>query len=557
MKKFFVVGLIALAGSVIGQEKGTVSGGFESNAQWYLNDKCLFDEFYNPVVHPEDPLRSNNYLFVNYKIKNWTFGIQAEAYEQQALLNYNPKYKDANVATYFAQYQNEKIDVTAGYFYEQFGSGLLLRTWEDRSLGINNALRGLRFIYKPTKYFTLKTLFGQQRTGFDVSEGKIYGADAELVLSDVFKLEKDELTLGLTYVGRDEKTDIVDPKFNRLTNAFAGRINYTHSSFYCSTEFDYKSKDAVVQVKNQIDNNLIKPGSALLLNLGYSKKGFGIDGTFRRLENMTFFSERIAKGNQYNDMIMNYLPSLTKQHHYNLANIYVYQSQSNVILNDESLLKAGEIGGQIDLFYNIKKGTVLGGKYGTKVALNYAEYHGLGGTFYIFPPQEYHTDFIGFGKKYFSDANIEITKKWSEQWQSGFSFIHQYYNKKYIQETYGEVNTNIIGAETTCKFSNNKSIRVQAEHLWADSDKKNWASLLTEFNFGTKYTLYVSDMYNYGNDDAKLQHHYYSIGNSFRYKSTRIALAYGRQRGGLVCVGGVCRFVPESTGLSLSLNTSF
>jgi len=557
MKKFFIVGFFAFAGSVLGQEKGTVSGGFESNAQWYLNDKCLFDEFYNPVVHPEDPLRSNNYLFVNYKIKNWTFGVQAEAYEQQALLNYNPKYKDANVATYFAQYQNEKIDVTAGYFYEQFGSGLLLRTWEDRALGINNALRGLRFIYKPTKYFTLKTLFGQQRTGFDVSEGKIYGADAELVLSDIFKLEKDELTFGLTYVGRDEKTDIVDPKFNSLTSAFAGRINYTHSSFYCSTEFDYKAKDAVVQVKNQIDNNLIKPGSALLLNLGYSKKGFGIDGTFRRLENMTFFSERIAKGNQYNDLIMNYLPSLTKQHHYNLANIYVYQSQSNVILNDESLLKAGEIGGQIDLYYNFKKGTALGGKYGTKVALNYAEYHGLGGTFYIFPPQEYHTDFIGFGKKYFSDANIEITKKWNERWQSGFSFIHQYYNKKYIQETYGEVNTNILGAESTCKFSNNNSIRVQAEHLWADSDKKNWASLLTEFNFGTKYTLYVSDMYNYGNDDAKLQHHYYSIGNSYRYKSTRIALAYGRQRGGLVCVGGVCRYVPESTGLSLSLNTSF
>lgn len=557
MKKLLIIGLLGLSGSIVGQEKGTVSGGFESNAQWYLNDKCLFDEFYNPVVHPVDPLRSNNYLFVNYKIKNWTFGIQAEAYEQQALLNYNPKYKDANVATYFAQYQNEKIDVTAGYFYEQFGSGLLLRTWEDRALGINNALRGLRFIYKPTKYFTLKTLFGQQRTGFDVSEGKIYGADAELVLSDVFKLEKDELTLGLTYVGRDEKTDIVDPKFNSLTNAFAGRINYTHSSFYCSTEFDYKSKDAVVQVKNQIDNNLIKPGSALLLNLGYSKKGFGIDGTFRRLENMTFFSERIAKGNQYNDLIMNYLPSLTKQHHYNLANIYVYQSQSNVILNDESLLKAGEIGGQIDLYYNFKKGTTLGGKYGTKVALNYAEYHGLGGTFYIFPPQEYQTDFIGFGKKYFSDANIEITKKWNERWQSGFSFIHQYYNKKYIQETYGEVNTNIIGAESTCKFSNNNSIRVQAEHLWADSDKKNWASLLTEFNFGTKYTLYVSDMYNYGNDDAKLQHHYYSIGNSYRYKSTRIALAYGRQRGGLVCVGGVCRYVPESTGLSLSLNTSF
>jgi hypothetical protein len=557
MKKFVFIGLLAVTATVVGQEKGTVSGGFESNAQWYLNDKTLYDEYHNSTVHPEDPLRSNNYLFVNYKIKNWTFGIQGEAYEQQALLNYNPKYKDANVATYFAQFKNDKIDVTAGYFYEQFGSGLLLRTWEDRALGINNALRGLRFIYKPTKYFTLKTLFGQQRTGFDVSEGKIYGVDAELMLSDVFKFEKDELSFGLTYVGRDEKPTVVNPNYSSLTNSFAGRLNFVHDSFYISTEYDFKSKDAVVQVPTQIDNNLIKPGSALLLNLGYSKKGFGVDGTFRRLENMNFFSERSAGGNKYNNLIMNYLPSLTKQHHYNLANIYVYQAQPGVLITDVSLVKAGEIGGQLDVFYNFKKGTALGGKYGTKVALNYAEYHGLGGDYYLFSPQDYQTEFMGFGKKYFSDANIEITKKWSDRTQSGFSFINQYYDKKYLEGGKGIIYTNIAGAETTYKYSKNNSVRVQAEHMWANIDKKNWASLLTEFNFGTKYSLYVADMYNYGNDDAKLRTHYYGIGNSYRYKSTRISLAYGRQRGGLVCVGGVCRNVPESTGLSLSLNTSF
>jgi hypothetical protein len=36
-----------------------------------------------------------------------------------------------------------------------------------------------------------------------------------------------------------------------------------------------------------------------------------------------------------------------------------------------------------------------------------------------------------------------------------------------------------------------------------------------------------------------------------------MGLRIGRQRGGLVCVGGVCRFVPESSGLTLTFNTSF
>lgn len=558
MNKYSSLLFLLFSLAIYSQEKNyTVTGGFESNAQWYLSDPHLLDEFYNPVVQPENPVRSNNYLFVNLKVKNFTFGVQGEGYLQDALLNFNPKYKDANVATYFAQYKNDKIDLTGGYFYEQFGSGLLLRTWEDRALGINNSLRGGRVIFKPASFLTFKSLYGQQRSGFDVSRGKIYGADLEISLSDLFKIENSELNFGATYVGRDEKTDIVNPNFNNLTNAFAGRINYTHQSFYISGEYNYKQEDAVVQVRNQVDNNLVKPGSALLINTGYSKKGFGLDGTFRRLENMTFYSERVASGNLFNDKILNYIPSLTKQHHYNLANIYVYQAQANVIINDASFVKAGEIGGQIDLFYNFKKGTKLGGKYGTKVAVNFSQYHGLGGTFYIFTPQDYKTDFIGFGKKYFSDANLEITKRWNDKLLTSMSYINQYINRKYVVDQYGEVNTNIIGAEATYKFTSNKSFRIQGEHMWADFDRKNWASILAELNIGTKYTFFVSDMYNYGNDDPQLQNHYYSVGNAFRYKATRISFSYGRQREGLVCVGGVCRFVPASTGFSLSLNTSF
>lgn len=531
------------------QEKGNVTGGLESNAQWYLNDKEL------DFSQPENPLRSNNYLFINYKYKNWLGGTQVESYEKNALLNYNPAFKGTNIGTYFLEYKNDKIDITGGYFYEQFGSGLLYRSWEDRALGINNALRGLRVIIKPTSYLTIKAINGKQRSGFDVANSTIYGLDTEVVLSDLFKMKTSELSFGITYVGRDEKTDFVNPNFNRLTNAFAGRINFSRNAFYLTTEYDYKSKDAVVQV-NQVSNSFVKPGSALVLNMGYSKKGFGLDGTFRRLENMSFFSEREANGNSYNDKIMGFIPSLTKQHHYNLANIYVYQAQPNVLLSDESLVKAGEIGGQIDLFYNFKKGTKFGGKYGTKVAINYSNWHALGGTFYLYSPQDYKTDFLGFGKKYFSDINIEITKKISDKLSTGFAYINQYNNLKLTTDTFGIVQTNIVAGEATYKFNTTKSIRIQGEHMWADSDKRNWAASTVEYNFNSKFSVYASDMYNYGNLDGN-DNHYYNVGSAFRKNSTRIALSYGRQRGGLVCVGGVCRIVSESSGISLSLNSTF
>ena len=539
------------------QEKNNFYGGFESNAQWYLNDSGLRDKFDEPTVSPENPLRSNNYLNLNYKFSNFTAGIQTESYQEKALLNYNPGYQKTNIGTYFLNYKNEKIDLTAGYFYEQFGSGLLFRGWEDRNLGINNALRGGRVIFKPTKFITLKSVYGQQRTGFNVANSTIYGSDFEIILSDLLKYQTTELSLGLTYVGRDEKTDIVNQNFKSLTNAFGARLNFNQNSFYVSSEFNFKANDAVVQVINQVNNNFIKPGSALLINTGFSKKGFGVDVTFRRLENMTFYSERAAKGNAFNDKIVNFVPSLTKQHHYNLANIYPYQAQPNVRLLDESLVKAGEIGGQIDVFYNFAKNTVLGGKTGTKIAANISNWNALGGTFNITNPKDYKTDFIGFGKKYYSDYNFEIEKKWNKKWQSSLSYINQYYNEKLITETLGLVHANIIGAESTYKFNSGKSIRFLGEHLWADSDKKNWAASTVEFNANSRISVYVSDMFNYGNDETFLRNHYYNVGGSFRKNATRIALNYGRQRGGLVCVGGVCRFVPESTGLSLSLNTAF
>lgn len=568
MKKLFWLLLPLSIGSAYAQDStavtveeqkkdyGRVFGSFESNSQWYLNDKE------RNIQHPEDPIRSNNYLLVNYQYKKWTAGVQVEAYEPNALLNFNPGFKGTDLGLYFVSYKSTKFEATAGYFYEQFGSGLLLRAWEDRALGINTALRGGKIIFRPSDNARFTALYGRQRTGFDISNGDIYGFDSEFNLSKLFSFEESDLSFGATYVGRYEKVNIPDPNFEELTNAFAGRLNFIHGGFYASTEYNYKQKDAIIDLQNTINNDFVKPGSALLLNLGYSKEGLGVDATFRRLENMSFLSEReptivdaTSTSLNYNDKVLNFTPALTKQHHSNLANIYVYQAQARVDFQSNEIMKAGETGGQIDIFYDFAPETSIGGKYGTNVALNFSSWYNLPGT-YRLSPADYDTKFFGVGEKYYSDYNIEIKKKLSEKWHTGFNYINQFYNKQWLQG--GEkVNANIIVAEATYNFTENKSIRVEGEHMWADADFKNWAGGTVELNINDKYSLYVWDIVNYGNDDKNRQNHYYNVGGAYRIGASRIALNYGRQRGGLVCVGGVCRFVPESTGFSLSLSTAF
>lgn len=565
MKKLFLLLLPFAAGALYAQENdtlqkrdlGKIYGGFESNAQWYLNDKG------RGLAHPEDPVRSNNYLLLNYQLKGFTAGVQVESYEPNALLNYNPGFKGTDLGTYFAAYKTKKFEFTVGHFYEQFGSGMLLRAWEDRALGINTAIRGGRIIYRPSDNVRLTALYGRQRSGFGVAHGDIYGFDSDFNLSKLFKFEVSDLSFGATYVGRYEEIALENPTFDALTNMVAARFNFIHDSFYVSGEYDYKSKDGVLSAQNTLSNDFVKAGNTVLLNVGYSKEGLGIDATFRRMENMKVLSERIptATGDlqttslNFNDKVLNFTPALTKQHHSNLANIYVFQAQSKVDFIDPTKMKAGETGGQIDVFYDFAKGSAVGGKYGTKVALNMSSWYNLPGT-YRSVPADYKTDFFGVGEKYFSDYNIEIKKRLSDSWLTGFYYINQYYNKDWL-EGGDKVKTNIVTGEATYNFTENKSIRFEAEHMWADADRKNWAGGTVELNINDKYSFYFWDIYNYGNDDSSKQTHYYNMGGAYRVGAWRVAANYGRQRGGLVCVGGVCRFVPESTGFSLSLSTAF
>lgn len=575
---FFFLGLSNVVFSqaeTVEPKKGIFSGSFESNGQWYLND------IERKIKHDSVPLRSNNYLFLKYNYDKWTAGVQVESYLKEALLNYNPKLNGTNVATYYANFHDKKVDITAGYFYEQFGSGLLLRSFEDRSLGINNAIRGGKIVYSPNENITLTALYGNHRTGFSVSKSTVLGFNSEINLSSLLKEQKFEFSLGLSYVGRYEKTDFVSTKFNDLTNAFSGRLSLSKGNFYINSELNFKAKDAVLlNISNKISDSFVKPGSAYLLNFGYSKKGFGFDTTLRRLENMLFLSERVPEivGVErtslfYNDRFMNFLPSLTKQHHSALSNIYVYQAQSQVNIDPSNgIAKAGEIGGQVDFFYEFKKETSLGGKYGTKISVNGSNWFNLGGTYQVFDANgdyvpDYKTNFFESKEKYYSDYNIEISKKLSSKVNSSIAFINQYYNNRYITGAANLlIKTNILFAETTIKFQKTKAITFGLEHMWADNDRKNWAAMSVEYNHNANWSIFATDMYNYGYDPEvdlisnnvdSFKIHFYNVGASYKKGSTRVALGYGRQRGGLVCAGGVCRFVPPSTGISLSISTVF
>lgn len=547
--KFLVAALLFCSAHFFSQ----LSVNLESNSTYYVDDnKIKLTE-----SEAEDRLRSNNYLTLTYKVKDFTIGAQLESYEPKALLNYSPAFEQTNLATYYVNYNNEKsgIDATVGHFYEQFGNGLSLRLWEDRQLGIANSLLGGRIKYADSNQnFTIKAVAGKQRLGFKLTDGFITGADAEVKIDPIFNTPDLDARIGVSYVNKYESNNGIS-NFPESVNIFSSRMKLEYSRFSMDFEYLYKS-DNIIKKISAIDPKNIFDGNAYYLNFAYAANRFGINANFRRLENFNFYSQRDQTGNIYNNAVLNYIPALTKQFDYSLANIYVYQAQPQLTFDPQK--KSGEIGSQFEVFYKLKKDTPLGGKYGTDVTLNVSNWYGLKGTYrnYIDDVNYYKTDFLKLGEKYYSDQSIDVRTRFHKNLKTAFTFINQYYNTFRVEETSGEVNAQTLIIDNIYKFPKS-SLKLELQHQWADGYHKNWAAALAEFNFKKNWSVFVNDLYNYGNPDQEKQLHYYSGGVVFRKSSTRVQASYGRQRGGLLCVGGVCRYVPESAGFTLNLTSSF
>ncbi|MFT4847674.1 MAG: hypothetical protein ACI83B_000195 [Sediminicola sp.] len=549
MKNLFLGIAILFCSSIIAQDNGTFFGGFESNSQWLLADDGI------NFVAPEDQFRANNYLLLNYSLGKFTAGVQYESYLPSALLGYAPIYDGQNnIGTYYLNFKNETLDITGGYFYEQFGSGLILRSWEERQLGLNNALKGVRVNFKPTDYLDLTGLFGQQRNGFELSDGTIQGVNADVDVSNALKIEKVGITFGASYVARyqDRGTNDTIPS---TVNAYSARLDIDAGKFYGGIEVITKDPDAIANEGALVSNKLYD-GTAMLVNAGYAQKGLGINGTFRRLENFSFFSDRLAEGNTFNQQVVGYVPGLTKQQDYLLTNIYVYNPQPRLVIESFGQ-QSGEVGTQFDVFYSLKKGSALGGKYGTKIAFNFSYWNGLDAEYDI-TNRWYEAKFIGNGPRLFKDFSIEIKKRITKEFRTVLTFQDVVIDKGVSLGgpigTQGDIKAKIGVAEGTYTFGGGKSMRFVLQHLWSDNDRKNWAAAVVEYNFNSRFAVYIADSFNY-EGEGKI--HYYNIGGSYSKGRARLGVNYGRQRGGLICVGGVCRFVPENTGVSANLSVNF
>ena len=522
-------------------QRGQITGNFQIDAQYYNEDTLI-----GAQEVPEQVLSNGfaNVLYTNGKI---TAGLRYESY-QNVMLGFPTSYKGSGIPYRFVQFKSDNLDVTAGNFYEQFGSGIVFRTYEERGLGYDNAMDGFRAIYKPHKSLQFKALIGKQRLYFTQGEGIVRAFDGEWSVNDAVESlseAKTRVTIGGSFVSKyqpDQSSVYVLPE---NVGAYAGRVNITRGNYTLMAEYAHKENDP------SSDNEFIyKDGEALVIQGSYSKKGFGVSLSAKRIDNMSFRSDRSAS---ITDLQMNFIPAFNRQHTYLLlATLYPYATQP-----------LGEMSIQGELVYKVPKKSKLGGKYGMGILLNYSLVHDIERNSLddmATNRVSYSSPFFQVGEeRYFQEINGEITKKFSKKFKGILTYSYLEYNMDVLQGKEGKnlIESHVVVADMTYKLKKKQALRMELQHMYNGQDLGDWATGVLEWSYSPHWYVAVIDQYNYGNKDEDQRLHYYYFSAGYTNKANRIMLSYGRQRAGIFCVGGVCRNVPASNGFALSITSSF
>lgn len=499
-----------------------------------------------------DKMLFNTYADLNFISRYVDAGARLE-FMKWPLPGYEKDFKGWGVPHIYAKGRFKGFEVTAGDFYEQFGSGFILRTYEERALGIDNAIRGGRLRVTALPWMRVTALGGLQRRYWDWKKSsQVYGGEAEVALDllcPALAARSIGWNVSAAYVLRHEDDEEIlipgtDYRLNlpKAVSAVDFRTQLRKGNFGALGEFAWKGQDP------SFDNGYTYGhGTAAMLSLTYSRSGFSALAQTKRSENMAFRSQRAMSGTS---AMLNNMPAFAYLHTYALPALYPYATQA----------AKGEWAFQGSVGYSFKRKTLLGGKYGTKVKLNASYIRGLhttpaapgmaGSTMGTDGPS---STFFGMGPEYYHDVNLQVEKKWSKSVSQTFMYMNQLYNKSVIEGKGGTVATNIFVVDTKWKINPRYTLRNELQYLHTRDDQKDWLYGLLELSVAPHLMATVSDMWNVGDTRT----HYYSAGLAANLGPHRISGAYGRTRAGFNCSGGVCRQVPATRGFQLSYAYTF
>lgn len=535
---------------------GQLNGSFQANANFFIRDSLIGAA--NTPQYDRQKYGAEAWMNLNYQNWGFDFGLRFDIFNNSNLLNPTDSYTDQGIGAWFIRKQIDKLGLQVGYIYDQIGSGIIFRAFEERPLLIDNALVGARLTYDIDENWRIRAFTGRQKQQFSTYDPILKGGSLEGFISLGDSTSRWSLAPGIgianrtlddasmnnlvatlnTYTDRDTFT----PRYNTYAFSVYNTLSAGPLSWY--VEAAYKTKDNLndpfgrfIRDSTTItgDKYFLAPGSVLYSSLSYAASGFGVSLEGKRTENFSF---RIRPQATLNRGLVGFLPPMTRVNTYRLTSRYNAATQ-----------ELGEWAWQLDVRY-----TTTDRKW----------------SFYL---NRSHIDDLD-GQQLYREWFTEIMYKHKKLWTLTTGLQLQRYNQERYEVKPGVplLKTTVPYLDFLYKFTRRKSLRLEFQAMMVGQDESvdsrqdygNWLFGLVELSLAPRWVFALSDMYNLGpgrnspelNGEKKGLHYprldvYYSI------RANRFSLSYIKQVEGVVCTGGICRLEPAFSGLRFSVTTTF
>lgn len=541
--------------TVQAQDKAIVSGSLQANGNFFQRDSVIGAA--NTPQYDRQLYGADVWMNLSCSYKGYEVGLRFDMFNNSNLLNPTGSYTDQGVGRWYAKKKFNKLGVSAGYLYDQIGSGIIYRAYEQRPLLIDQALYGLRLTYDFTPDWQLKAFTGRQKQQFDLYDAILRGGSIEgfVSLSDTTNFS---IAPGLGVVARtigDETMDKIVtsmasylpadrsiPKYNTYAASLYNTLSVNNITWYAEAAFksnevffDPTAKKQQLVGDDTFGKLVSGNGLVLYTTMSWAKKGFGVNLEAKRTVNFDFRTDPLLR---LNNGLMNFIPPMARQNTYRLTARYAAVTQF-----------LGEQAFQADIRYAPKRNLqfLVNGSYIDDLDGNllYRELF----TEVIFKKKRKYT-FTGGLQRVIYNQEIYFVKPETENIKTWVPYV-----------------------DLLLKLKKKQAIRFELQYMNVNTNKKkgykvdygDWANGLVEFTIAPHWTFTLSDMYNInpGKSSPKdsngegIKAHYPRFDVFYTYKTNRFSLSYVKQVEGIVCTGGICRLEPAFSGVKLSVNSTF
>ncbi len=566
MRHFSIVVLLVLLGTcnlALGQSKDSDKGQFSGNLlmtyQKYVRDDSIGA---STKVYKENTASADAWLFMQYRIKGYSFILRYDAFNNSPLLDPQDAYTNHGIGFWQINKSVDKLDITMGSFYDQFGTGVLFRAYEQRQIGIDYAIQGMRLKYNINDKWAIKGFAGNQKGNIKNRFGFAKQVISGLNIEGNIDLGKDSkygaLQVGASAVNRtlDRETmdrlvgtintyDLAD-RFYPKYNVYGGNayLTYTKNNFSWTVEGNVKSKEAIMDDNTKF---YLRSGNVLYTSMSWGKSGWNLGnhtasvGLNVQARHVDHFSFRTAPTENLLNGLVSYLPSMTRQNTYRLLSRYNAPGQA-----------MGEDGIQGEIEFKPRKGTQIffNGSYVQTLASNGKLNTATG---------------VKEVEKLFSENYLEVVQKIGKHDKLKLGVQRIVYNQtRYESEPeYVPVKTFTPFGEWLHTMNQGKSLRVEWQYLNTKNDQGSFANLMIEMFVNKNLSIAMADMVNVVPHryermiiaDKVLHYPTFFIG--YTEKSTVFTLAFLKQQQGVNCSGGICREEPAFSGVRFTVSSNF